>query len=116
MSTVAYGSGNHDRNHHNHTNPVVIENTTVINKTIKKTVTETSGAALGIASDHQFDMGTLDLQWSLSGAAFDKAKALSFGLARKPCGNCSLYSGSVGIETINGKEKTSVSGSISGKF
>lgn len=120
-TTVAYGSGNHEHNHHNHTNPVVIngvdgvDGINGIDGINGKNFN--IGTALGLAFDHQFDAGTLNLQGSLVLSTFDDSEAVSFALAKRTCGTCALITGAIGIEqNKNGKDYIGASVGIGWKF
>ena len=117
VCTFAYGSGNHERNHHDHTTPVVINGVDGINGLDGTNgidglnglngidgLSGTNGKnryigqALGMATSHPFSSSTPKWQASLVGAVFEDAEAISFGMARKLCNKCVLFTGTIGVE------------------
>ncbi len=74
---------------------------------------EIKGIASAIAaSQHNFDMGTYSWQGSVGIGGINGNDAISFGMGKRPCEDCPLFNGSVGIE----EGKTSFGAGITWRF
>lgn len=92
----------------------IIEQTVVEQTIIEQSISNEidRSTAIGIASNHQFNLAIPDLQWSVNAAGYRNSSAVSFSLGKKL--NNLFIHGAITNEDELGEQSYSVG--VSGKF